>query len=168
MAVVHNPEGAYARELQAWNTPKRFGGHAPNGHEEFPRMLYRAQVRANGKAACMADPPSPYGWRDANEYDRACMEAEQFTRSCQRVVENADEQDRAASQGWRSSPHAALQAHTDAQIALGTAAAEEAYRVQRMTELARAEFDAADRDTHEHVADVPAPKKRPYHRKVVA
>lgn len=172
MAVVHNPEGTYAREMNAWNTAKRFGGHGANGFEEYPRMLYRAQIRANGKASCMADAPSSYGWRDAAEYDRACLEAEAFTRSCQLIVQSADEQDRAAANGWCVSPQAAMAAHEAALVALGRAAAEEAYRVARMGEQARAEFDAADRATHEHIADVAPPKRRPgrpktsHHKKV--
>lgn len=161
MGVVHNPGGAYAKELARWNTPKRFGGEGPNGFEEFPKMLYKAQVRANGQAVCLAPAVSPYGWRDAAEYDRACLEAEQFTRTCQLIVQNGDEQDRARSQGWANSPTDAMKVYQASLDALSTAAAEERHRVARMGEVAQREFDAADAATHAHIADVPAPVRRP-------
>ena len=42
MPVVYTPESEYKKELDRWNTPKRQGGFAPDGHEEFPLMLYKA------------------------------------------------------------------------------------------------------------------------------
>lgn len=153
MGVVHSPESEYTREMERWNTPKRFGGHGPNGYEPFPKMLYRAMENPlrNGKVMC-GDPGVAVG----------DDKAESFTRGCQLIVQNEDERDRALKAGWCTSPDAAIAAFNRQYETVATAAAEEAYRVNRMpNERARDEFHQAQEqaDGYDHVPDPAAPKK---------
>jgi hypothetical protein len=60
MAIIHNPDSEYSRELAKWDTPERHGGFGPNAHEEFPKMMYRARERENGKVMC-GDPLAATG-----------------------------------------------------------------------------------------------------------
>ena len=66
MAIIHNPDSEYSREMQQWNTQKRHGGKNANGFEAFPTMLYKAFARDNGKVSrtrTSATTPSGMGGR---------------------------------------------------------------------------------------------------------
>ena len=45
MAIIHNPDSEYSREMAKWNTQKRHGGFGANGYEPFPKMVYQARAR---------------------------------------------------------------------------------------------------------------------------
>ena len=154
MPVVQSPDSEYARETSKWDLPKRQGGFNANGFEAFPVMLYKAHARANGKVMC-GDPLATIG--DA--------EAEAFSRSCQLHVRGPEELERAHREGWADSPEAALAAYERAQIDIADTAAKRHFSEQTMSATAQAEAAAADAATHEHVADVPVPKKRSHHKK---
>lgn len=154
MGIVINPESEYAKELAKWDTPKRMGGMGPNGFEEYPRMLYIAKRLPNGKPGVMMDPPSSIGWTDAGAYTKAVLDAESFTASCQRIVNDRYEHDKATKQGWRPSPQEALDAFEAEQQDVARAAAETAFAAQRMSDTARRELAEADEGTSEHVTDV--------------
>ena len=98
MAIIHNPDSEYSREMAQWNTQKRHGGKNANGHEPFPDMLYKAFARDNGKVMC-GDPLAAVG-------DPV---GEAFARSCQLTVGNAEERDRALAQGWSVGPVEAIE-----------------------------------------------------------
>src|SRR5687768_874115 len=140
MGVVRNsePTTAYEIEMHKWDTPKRLGGYRCDGYEPFPKMVYKAHRRENGKVMCM-DMDALYA-SDMNIVARA----EAFNASCMRTVNSQGELDRARNEGWCDSPTAALEIHEKHQQAIATAAAEAAYSVQRMSEQARAEHKAAD------------------------
>jgi hypothetical protein len=170
MPVVYSPESEYAKELARWDTPKRLGGMNANGFEAFPRMLYKAfpHPQLQGKVLC-GDPRMATGlYVDAKDI----VVAESFTRQCQRTVRDQEELDRASKEGWVCSPSEALAAYERAQQQVGEAAAEEAYRVQRMSAPAQAEFTAYEETTEAHVAEMPAPKRKrkrhPWRKKVAA
>jgi len=154
MPVVQSPDSEYARETSKWDLPKRQGGFNANGFEAFPVMVYKAHQRENGKVMC-GDPLATVG--DA--------EAEAFSRSCQLSVRGPEELERAHREGWADSPEAALAAYERAQIDIADTAAKRHFSDQRMSAQAQAEAAVADASTHEHVADVPAPKKRSHHKK---
>ena len=154
MPVVQSPDSEYARETTKWNLPKRQGGFNANGFEAFPVMLYKAHARANGKVMC-GDPLATVG--DA--------EAEAFSRSCQLTVRGPEELERAYREGWSDSPEAALAEYERAQRDVADSAAKRHFSDQALSEKAQAEAAAADAATHEHVADVPVPKKRSHHKK---
>jgi hypothetical protein len=115
----------------------------PDFPEPFPKMLYKAFKRDNGKVQCL-DP------RD-----------EDFSRRCYMTVQNDAELARAKGQGWREHPLEAIELFEQQERELAQAAAEAAFAAKRMSEKAQAEFKAAGEATADHVADVPAPKKRP-------
>ncbi len=132
MAVVINPESVYAKELEKWNTPKREGGHGPNGFEPYPAMMYLAREK-NGKAV-IGDPQD-----------------EQFSATCQRKVGDVEEREKARREGWRDNPKEALDHYEALQVAIATAAAEAAYAAKRMTPKAQAERAKLDAATDKHI-----------------
>lgn len=152
MPVVINPESELGKEMAKWEKPYQY--------RPFPKMLYRAQKRSNGKVMCMAPAPSPFGWRDANEYNAAINEAESFTASCQRIVHDESEMRIAKGQGWCEGPDAAIAQFEREEQALGNAAAETAFAVQGMTDKAKRELREVDGLTHEHVTDVTGKTKK--------
>jgi hypothetical protein len=156
MAIIHNPDSEYSRELAKWNTQKRHGGFGPNGHEEFPKMMYRAMERDNGKVMC-GDPAAATG--DAV--------GEAFSRSCQTVVNDQDEMDKSLKQGWHDTPDLALAGYEDNQESIADIAAMRHFSDQRMSETAQAEAKAADDATHRHMPSIPAPRKRGRPKKAV-
>lgn len=154
MAVVYTQESEYKKELDRWNTPKRLGGFAPDGFEAFPQMLYKAHANpAHGGKTMCGDPMAAVG--DPG--------AETFSRKCQLIVRDESERDRALSDGWSLTPNEALEAHETAQQGVARAAAEEAFRVKRMSDKAEHEFHAAQdaADGFEHVPDPAPPKRKP-------
>lgn len=153
MGIVITPESPLGIEMSKWEKPFRF--------EMFPMMVYRAQKLPSGKVVTAAPMPHQFGWKDPAEYQRAVDEAEAITKASQRIVKDETELRHAKNNGWRETQAAALEAFELEEQALGNAAAEAAYQVKRMSEKAQAEYRAADEATHEHVADVPAPRKRP-------
>jgi hypothetical protein len=129
-------------------------------------MLHKAQVwHRTGKAAVVAPPPSYYDFIGVPDmstaYQMAGEEAERFTASCQRVVNNEDEERIAIGQGWVRGQKEALERFDAEQWELSKLAANAAYHAQHMSDGAQAEFEAAQEATHHQVADVAAPKKRP-------
>jgi len=181
MGVQISPDSPLGKELRRWNTPKNrlvdgdalpgdpfFGvfGNAPNGHEEFPKMLYRALPTRTGKVECMLAPPDPMGYETQPEYDRAVRDIEQFNKRCQLIVRDESQERRALTDGWRRSIGEALEVYERQQRDIGHEAARRAYTDQRMSPKAQAEVEAAEAETHEHLPAMPVPKKRPYRRKV--
>ena len=173
MGVVINPDSDLGRELQRWN---QFPMHKPDGEilpagnpyvfRPYPKMLYKAHPDRSGKARCMMAEPDPLYFATQPEYDRAVRDTIQFNARCTRKVHDEADERLAKGQGWTETPNQALAVYEREQQAIGNAAAERAYSDQRMSARARAEAEQADAATHEHVAEVKAPKKRPYRRKV--
>lgn len=144
MPVVLNPESEIAKELAKWEKPYRF--------EPFPAMVYKAFMRDNGQVMC-GDNPLMHGGAIAS------LEAEAFTKQCQRIVRSEGELSRAWDEGWRTTPGAALEHYEQLQQSIAQAAAEAAFAIQRMTALAQAEYKAAELQTSEHVVDVVKAKR---------
>lgn len=147
MGLVITPESELGQELAKWNKPYRY--------EEYPRMLYKAQKRLDGKVLCMETAPHRYGFLDDTAYMRAVDAAEVFTRQCQRTVHSDDERRRAESEGWRATAQEALDYHEQLEQFIGDAAAHRAHEDRLMSDKAKAEAKAVDDATHEHVAEVP-------------
>jgi hypothetical protein len=156
MAIIHNPDSEYSRELAKWNTQKRHGGFGPNGHEEFPKMMYRAKERENGKVMC-GDPLAATG-------DPA---GEAFSRSCQKIVNDQDELDMSVKQGWYATPDLALVGYENTQMGMADITAMRHFSDQRMGETAQAEAKSVDDATHLHVPSIPVPRKRGRPKRVV-
>lgn len=157
MGIVRNaePTTEYEKETHKWDTPKRLGGMGPDGYEAFPKMVYKAHRRENGKVMCL-DMDTLYAG-DMN----VVAKAEAFNRTCQLIVQSEGELDRARNTGWCDSPASAVADIEKHAQAIAQAAAEAAYSVQRMSDLAQREHAAADADTDAPITDViPAPRKR--------
>lgn len=150
MPVIRTGETDADKELLSWDTPKSLGGHRCDGYEPYPKMLYKAIQREDGVIVC-------------TELDR---QGEPY-RGTTLIVHDAQEHAAATRRGWREGPQAALAHFETERQGVAQAAAEEAFRVQRMGTKAREEFAALEAsDRIEHVTDVPAPpKKRSHHKK---
>lgn len=147
----------YRKEQRKWDTPKRAGGMNANGFEEYPRMLYKAQFNPiSGKNEALLQ-------RDVISADKTTviLSAEQFNTSCQVVVQNAEERDRAREDGWRDSPAEAMAFHNETLDNVAREAAERAYRDRNMGEKAKAEAAEVEASTHEQVAEIPVAKRGP-------
>lgn len=161
MPIVRTGETEYDKELARWNTPKRFGGYGPDGYERFPLMLYKAFRDDNGQVKCMEPPPLIHDYLSMPEFMRAEARANAFTQKCQHTVRSEDEYQRARANGWRDTSSDAI-AHFEAlQREIADAAAEEQFRLRKMSGKARAEHAAADAATSDHVVEVPIPRKKP-------
>jgi hypothetical protein len=136
MGVVITPESELGKEMAKWERPER-GGTRPYVYVPFPRMLYKARKRPDGRVMCM-DPAD-----------------ESFSAQCWFVVQNELELEKAHREGWRDSPKEALDYFEGLERDIARAAAERAYSDQRLTEKARAEAAAAEAETPEHVPDIP-------------
>lgn len=146
MAVMVAPETDHAKELAKWEQHhSQFTiGTAPGRpyvFREYPKMLYRGAVNANGK----------------HVIDE------------QKIVQDRDQETIANGQGWFSNPTQALECVKASELEKAKLAAERNFEVRRMSGKARAEVEAFEAEAGEHVAEIPAvpikPRGRP--RKVV-
>jgi len=156
MAIIQNPDSEYSQELSKWNTSKQHGGFGANGFEAFPRMVYQARARENGKVMC-GDPLAAVG--DAV--------GEAFSRSCQKIVQNQDEMDVSVKQGWYATPTEAMDGYEKTQKSMADIAAMRHFSDTRMSDLAQREAKAADDATHVHLPSIPAKRKRGRPKRVV-
>jgi len=150
MPIQWSEDSYYLKELKRWDAPKRDGGHNANGYEPFPRMLYRTQPNPlSGKHEVAID-------RDVISLDKTVviLSAEQFNNSCQLVVNNEDELDKAKRGGWRESQKEALAYHEEEISRLAGEAAHRNYDDRNMSEKAQREIKAAEEATPGHVAEV--------------
>jgi len=151
MAIQWADESVYMQEMTKWNRPKRDGGMNCNGHEEYPRMLYKAQRNPiSGKMeVAMA--------RDVISADKTVviLSAEQFNSTCQLTVNDQSEYDRAISDGWRKSQAEAMLHEEELHNEIALAAAYRAAEDAKMSAAARAEVKAAEEATPEHLAEMP-------------
>ncbi len=150
MAIVHNPDSDYAREMEKWNQPTSNGGFGAARFEEYPLMVFKAFKRDNGRVMC-GDPLATVG--DA--------EGEAFSRSCQLIVRNNDERDRAMDDGWSVAPDKAIEKFERDMQSIAKVTAQRHFADQGLSDLAKAEAAQADAATHEQVPAVPiTPVKR--------
>ena len=184
MGVQISPDSQTGKMLRQWDTPTtrnvvedalpgdpwfEVKGFRAPGYEEYPLMLYKALPHPrSGKTECYMGPPDPFFYATQPEYDRAVQETENFNRRCTLKVMNESQFRRAYTDGWRRSIVEALEQAEKEAREIGNLAAERNYTDQRMSERARAEMAAAEAETHEHLPTLPAPKKRPYRRKVTS
>lgn len=131
--IVHNPASAYAREMAKWEM--RYSPYGPPGRpietvgfQEWPARYYKmSRSKTNGDFLV--------------EHD---TDAENETQA--RLLEN---------QGYRRGRVAAQAFVEECEQRIAVAAAERAHAERRMSEKARAEAQAADDATSQHVAEVP-------------
>lgn len=150
MPVEWSSESFKVKEETKWNRPKRDGGMNADGFERFPQMLYKAQQNPlSGKyEVCLR--------QDVISADKTVviLNAEQFNTSCQLIVGNEREYDRARSDGWRDSQAEAMAYHESLEQDIARAAAERAYADRNMGEKAKAEAAAAESKTAKHLPEI--------------
>ena len=137
MFEEHPGETFYAKEMRRWNTPKSQGGMRPDRFEEFPKMLYKARRPETGGPLRVIDP------RDERFSEGNCL-----------TVGDAHEERRALDDGWRNTPDEAIARAQAFEDEISTAAAERQNAEKRMSEKARAEAQAVDDATYEHVPEI--------------
>ena len=183
MTILRNPDSDEAKEYAKWEmlpsewtigalrpgNPYRKGNDFGKPGAEYPRMLYKAHpIPGSGKMAVALQEPEFFGFRDQNEWDRACQSAARFTASCQKTVSSEAEHERARDDGWRDSPQEAMDFSEALQKAISNAAAERNYRDRNMGEKAKEESAAAEAEHFGHLPEIPEKPKRKYVRKKAA
>ena len=141
-------ESQLGKELMKW---ERKPDWRPENNP-FPRMLYRAMHRPDGK-------------RSVGEVlDHVCVPsgqqvyagaAEQWTARCQLTVKNEAEMARALETGWRFSPQEALDKLESDDNNKGNLTAERHAADARMSEKAQREADAIDHTTLKQIPSIP-------------
>lgn len=168
MPIVINPASEYAKELRKWEQHHTAVALDENGESKpgnpyafrpYPAMLYKARKRPNGQYSVVEGVPNAYHYPDAASYERACLEADSFNKSCQLIVHSPEQEQREKDRGWRNSPQEALAYAEALEQDMARAAAETAFHASRMGEKARTELREAEQVTHEHVVDV-QPRRR--------
>ena len=158
-----NPGSEWAKELQKfeqWPTASAPRPGNPYQYRPFPKMVYKAD-KFNGKIASHAVVGPQWEYKDADEYRRQEESAAKFTESCQRIVKDERELQKAYEEGYRGDPVEAVEYLKAKDRAISTATAERHYADQKMSEAAQREAAAADAASDEHVPEVPEkPRKR--------
>ena len=144
-------ESQLGKELELW---ERKPDWKPENHV-FPRMLYRAEHRPDGKRSVGEVLDSLCGG-----YAGA---AEQWSRRCQLTVENEAQQSKAFESGWRESPREALERLEALDNAKGNETAERHYKDARMSGPAQREAAAADKVAG--LKQVPSVPEQPVRRR---
>lgn len=134
MAVVMNPDSALSHELEKWNVTRPY--------QPFPRMVYQAHARENGKVEC-GDPGVAVGEAGA----------EAFTRRCQLTVATEHDLQRAREAGWSLTPQDAIAHHEARQRAIADAAAEVHSAVTKMSPKAQLDHKRRDAATDKHLPE---------------
>lgn len=138
----------FSRELRKWEQP----GYDPKQHP-YPRMMYQA-FKVNGRVVCMATTPSRFGFADDDSWKRACDQAEEFTRQCQIIVQDEEDETRHHADGWREGPAEAVAHVNYLEDMIAKAAAERHASDRRFGEKAREEAAEVDASTPDHVPEV--------------
>lgn len=140
------------KELLKWEKPYRF--------EKYPLMVYRARRRPDGIVSVGEGDDAAFGGKMGA--------AETWTNGCQMIVRSEQEHQKAKENGWRDTQAEAIEAFEAKERKLGQAAAERAYEDRNMSEAAKAEVEAAESQTVEHLPEVPEKRRRGRPRKNVA
>lgn len=112
----------------------------------YPKMLYRAKHRPDGKRSVHEVLDSVCGGHPGA--------AEQWSRGCQLTVRDDQERQRAYEQGWRDKPWEAMDLLEARDNEEGKRTAERHASDARMSELARREADAADHTTLRQLPEI--------------
>lgn len=168
MPILPNPQSEYSKEMARWEQrPSEYTIGSQPGNpfrfQFFPAMVYKAdRLPGSGKWACSAPAPSRFAFTNDNEWARACQEADAFTVSCQKIVNNEEEHKRAleSGEGWRNSPKEALEWRERLEKQIGDAAAERNFRDRNMSEKALAEVEKAEAEHFGHLPEIPEQPRR--------
>ena len=135
-------ESALGKELATWEQPN----YRPSEHP-FPKMLYRAQHRPDGRRSVGEVLDSVCGGAEGS--------AQQWSRQCQLTVNDESEMVRAFESGWRKTPQEALDYLEAQDNSKSNLTAERHASDARMSELAQREAAAVDHSTLKQIPSVP-------------
>jgi hypothetical protein len=158
--VVIIPGSNYQRELGRFEQfPSKYTGDEgpgnPYRYRPFPKMVYIAK-KYKGKLVCMAAPPHPLEFVNPKEYERVEEQAAQFTKECQRVVNDESEYQKAMEAGYRESPVEAVEHAEKREEKKADAAAERNWDDRNMSDKAKAETRKAEEAAGaEHLGEIP-------------
>lgn len=134
-----SPESELGKEMAKWEKPYRY--------EPFPKMLYRANRRPDGKPSVNESDDRLFGNQPGA--------AELFSNTCQMTVYSESELTKYLEMGWRDHPKTAMEFFEEKEKAVGNAAAHRAFEDRKLSEKAQAEIKAAEDATAEHVPEIP-------------
>jgi len=170
MPILRSPESEETKEMAKWEQypggewcPHPLQPGNPYRYRPYPKMLYKAQQNPqSGKWVCSQDTPANFGFRTAEEWDRACQAAAAFTTSCQCIVNDETEHKRRreSGEGWCESPQEALEWRQKLQDQIAEAAAVRNWEDRNMTDKAKDESAAAEADHFGHLPEIPEKPKR--------
>ena len=155
-----SPESKLGKELLKW---ERKPDYRPENNP-FPRMLYRAEHRPDGRRSVGEVLDSLFAERGPDgRLNIVPGAAEQWSRRCQLTVNNEAEQQKAFEAGWRTHPQEALDHLEKRDNEVSTQTAERHYSDLRMGEVAQRE--AAEADTAGGLKHVPSIPEKPIKRR---
>lgn len=144
MAIAMSAEEK--KETEKWNKAYSY--------EEYPRLLYRARKRPDGKVSVAESDDKVFGGNPGA--------AELWTNGCHKEVKNEDEHLKAKGQGWCDDQKSALEHFEKQEQAVAEVAAQRAYEDRNLGEKAKEEAKAVDDAAFEHVAEI---KEKPKAKK---
>ncbi len=162
--VLYNPHSGYGKEMRkfeqfpSWYTPPGTKPGNPYVYRPYPKAMYRAEKKPNGKVVCAEAYPNMVDFLTEKEYTSAVRDFEVFSQRCMKTVANEEEERMAKNDGWFNGPDEAVAGIHARDMALSTAAAEANHRDRNMSDKAKDEKTAYENSTHGHVADVPVRK----------
>ena len=143
-------ESELGKKLLEW---ERKPGYDP-AKNPFPKMLYRARHRPDGRRSVGEVLDSLFPVQGAAGPMVVAGAAEQWTRGCQLTVNDEQEMQRAMENGWRKTPQEALDYLEASDNRVTVATAERHYSDSRMGERAQAEAAEVDQSTLRQVPEI--------------
>lgn len=142
------------KELESWETKNRIPGFRPENHQ-YPKMLYKARKREDGKVVCLEPNHVDSPLLSADQNQRMAAHVESANRAATVVARDENHEKELTAIGWCPSPKAALEAFEKWERMIGDEAARLAHADRNLSERAKAEREAFEASTPEHVAVVP-------------
>lgn len=142
------------KELESWETKNRIPGWRPENNQ-YPKMLYRARKREDGKVICLEPNHVDSPLLTPEQNARMAAHVEASNRAAMIEARTEEHERQLEAQGWCGSPKAALEAIEKYERMIGDEAARLAHADRNLSEKAKAEKEAYEASTPEHVAVVP-------------
>lgn len=160
MGRVISPESEEGKELAKWEQfPANWNGNVvqagnPYVYRPFPKMLYKATKREDGRIVCLESEPAMSAFLTMDSYQREVARVHAHNASACLTVGSADEMERAVRQGWvEGSPLDAIARLKAFEDEIANAAAEANAKAVGMTDKARRERNKRESATDEHVPE---------------
>lgn len=135
----------------------------PYRFRRFPAMVYKAgRFQGTGKLVCMVPAPNSGEYINIDHWRRDNAMAERFNESCQMIVYDEKELQRAYEAGYRDSLQDAVDHANGVEDRIAEVAAHRNYEDRNMSPAAKAEIAAEQAERGgAHVAEMPRKRGRP-------